>query len=62
MRGSGFLWFHFRTSSADISFHVKMEQFYSNEPDTLKIDYVVIDEYEDILDTGNFSKQHVYIP
>ena len=34
-----------------------MEQFYSHQgPDIMDINDVVIDDYEDLLDTGDFSK------
>ena len=42
----------------ELSFNVKMEQFYSDEgPDILDIDDVVIDDYEDLLGTGYFTKK-----
>ena len=37
--------------------NVTMEQFYSHQgPDIMDINDVVIDDYEDLLDTGDFSK------
>ena len=45
------------------AFFVKMEKFYSDKgPDILDIDDVVIDDYEDLQDTGYFSKQLIYSP
>ena len=44
----------------ELSFNVKMEQFYSDEgPDILDIDDVVIDDHEDLLDTGYFTKEPI---